>query len=169
MNNRDLALVMVQPLKNLYKNLLRQVFFRCASRKSAPNDANRLWIQIPNQRRRGFPVLPADSGKTINNIEMRMAHRPILDKHFERRQIVGMKTFTVRELDRVPNAVLDASDRDGAAKIRRRNGRTYTIRPDAGPDRITALPDFRARLARLFPKQIPAAQSRLVDKLLAGE
>ena len=80
-----------------------------------------------------------------------------------------MKTFTVRELDRVPNTVLDASDRDGAAKIRRRNGRTYTIRPDAGPDRVTAVPDFRARLAKLFPKQIPAAQSRLVDKLLAGE
>jgi len=80
-----------------------------------------------------------------------------------------MKTFTVRELDRVPNAVLDASERDGAAKVRRRDGRTYTIRPDAGPDRITALPDFRARLRKLFPKQIPAAQSRLVDKLLAGE
>src|SRR5205823_1838988 len=52
----------------------------------------------------------------------------------------AMKTFTVRELDRVPNAVLDASDRDGAAKIRRRDGRTYTLRPDAGPSRITALP-----------------------------
>ena len=80
-----------------------------------------------------------------------------------------MKTFTVRELDRVPNVVLDASDRDGAAKVRRRNGRTYTIRPDAGPDRITGLPDFRARLAKTFPKQIPSSQSRLVDKLLAGE
>jgi hypothetical protein len=80
-----------------------------------------------------------------------------------------MKTLTVRELDRVLNAVLDASDRDGAAKIRRRNGRSYTIRPDAGPGRNTALPDFRARLAKLFPKQIPSAQSRLVDKLLAGE
>ncbi len=80
-----------------------------------------------------------------------------------------MKTFTVRELDRIPNAVLDASDRDGAAKIRRRNGRTYTIRPDAGPDRITAVPDFRARLGKLFVRQIPSAQSRHVDKLLAGE
>ena len=80
-----------------------------------------------------------------------------------------MKTFTVRELDRVPNVVLDASDRDGAAKVRRRNGRTYTIRPDAGGDRITAVPDFRRRLAKLFPKSIPAAQRRLVDKLLASE
>ncbi len=80
-----------------------------------------------------------------------------------------MKTFTVRELDRQPKVVLDACDRDGAVQIRRRNGRTYTIRPDAGPDRITSIPDFRARVAKIFPRPIPAAQSRLVDKLLAGE
>ena len=80
-----------------------------------------------------------------------------------------MKTFTVRELDRVPNAVLDASDRDGGARIRRRNGRTYTIRPDAGPERITAVPDFRARLTKLFPKPLSRAQTRMADKLIAGE
>ena len=80
-----------------------------------------------------------------------------------------MKTYTVRELDRVPNAVLDASDRDGAAKIRRRDGRLYTIRPDAGPDRITAVPDFRARLAKLFPKPLSRAQTRMADQLIAGE
>ena len=84
-------------------------------------------------------------------------------------KLSAMKTFTVRELDRVPNKVLDASDRDGAAKIRRRNGRTYTIRPDEGADRIKTVPNLRARLAKLFPKEIPAAQSRMVDKLLAGE
>ena len=81
----------------------------------------------------------------------------------------AMKTFTVRELDREPAAVLDACDREGAVRIRRRNGRTYTIRPEAGPDRITSVPDIRARLAKIFPKPIPAAQSRLVDRLLAGE
>ncbi|HVR35122.1 MAG TPA: hypothetical protein VMS21_04655 [Methylomirabilota bacterium] len=81
----------------------------------------------------------------------------------------AMKTFTVRELDREPAAVLDACDREGAVRIRRRNGRMYTIRPDAGPDRITELPDFRGRTAKIFSKRIPAAQSRLVDKLLAGE
>jgi hypothetical protein len=80
-----------------------------------------------------------------------------------------MKTFTVRELDREPAAVLDACDREGAVRIRRRNGRTYTLRPEAGPGRITALPDFRARTLKIFPKPIPAAQSRLADKLLAGE
>jgi len=80
-----------------------------------------------------------------------------------------MKTFTVRELDREPAAVLDACDREGAVQIRRRNGRTYTLRPEAGPDRITALPDFRARIRKIFPKPILATQSRLADKLLAGE
>ncbi|MDB6040843.1 MAG: hypothetical protein JWM99_4684 [Verrucomicrobiales bacterium] len=80
-----------------------------------------------------------------------------------------MKTFTVRDLDREPGTVLDECDREGAVKIRRRDGRTYTVRADAGPDRITAIPDFRARLAKLFPKAIPVAQSRLVDKLIAGE
>ncbi len=80
-----------------------------------------------------------------------------------------MKTFTVRELDREPAAVLNACDREGAVRIRRRNGRTYTLHPDMGPDRMTAVPDIRARLAKIFPKPIPAAQSRLVDSLLAGE
>ena len=80
-----------------------------------------------------------------------------------------MKSFTVRELDREPAAVLDTCDREGAVRIRRRNGRTYTIRPDAGPDRIAKVPDIRSRLAAMFPRPIPAAQTRLVDKLLAGE
>jgi hypothetical protein len=80
-----------------------------------------------------------------------------------------VKTFTIRDLDREPGAVLDNCDREGAVKIRRRNGRTYTLRADAGPERMTSVPDIRARLAKLFPKPIPAAQSRLVDKLIAGE
>jgi hypothetical protein len=81
----------------------------------------------------------------------------------------AMKTFTVRELDREPAVVLDACDREGAARIRRRNGRTYTIRPDAGPDRITALPDFRARIAKLFSKALTREETYRADKLLAGE
>ena len=80
-----------------------------------------------------------------------------------------MKTFTVRELDREPAAVLDACDREGAVRIRRRGGQTYTLRPDAGPDRITALPDFRSRIASLFPKALAPEQTRSADKLLAGE
>jgi hypothetical protein len=80
-----------------------------------------------------------------------------------------MKSFTVRDLDREPGVVLDECDREGAVQIRRRNGRTYTIRADAGPERMTNVPDFRARLEKIFPQVIPASQSRLVDKLIAGE
>ncbi|HEX4998571.1 MAG TPA: hypothetical protein VFY29_10100 [Terriglobia bacterium] len=81
-----------------------------------------------------------------------------------------MKTFTVRDLDREPAAVLDAADRDGAVRVKRRDGRTYSIRPvGSGSDRITALPDFAARRKAIFPKRIPAAQVRRVDKLIAGE
>jgi hypothetical protein len=80
-----------------------------------------------------------------------------------------VKTFTVRDLDREPSNVLDECDREGSVKIHRRDGRTYTIRADAGPERMTSVPDFRARLAKIFPKEIPASQSRLVDKLIAGE
>jgi hypothetical protein len=69
----------------------------------------------------------------------------------------AMKTFTVRELDREPAAVLDACDREGAVRIRRRNGRTYTLRPEASPARITALPDFHARTMKLPPKPIPVS------------
>jgi hypothetical protein len=81
----------------------------------------------------------------------------------------AMKTFTVRELDREPAVVLEACDREGAVKIRRRNGRTYTMRPDTGPDRITALPDFKARTSKIFPKALTREQTRRADKLLAGE
>ncbi len=80
-----------------------------------------------------------------------------------------MKTFTVRELGRGPGAVLDICDREGAVRIRRRGGRTYTIRADAGPDRITALPDFRARIDRIFPRALKAEQTRRADERLAGE
>jgi len=80
-----------------------------------------------------------------------------------------MKTFTVRELDRQPAAVLDTCDREGVCGIRRRDGRTYTIRPDHGPDRITAVPDFGARVRKIFRRSISSEQTRRVDKLLAGE
>ena len=66
------------------------------------------------------------------------------------------KSFNVRGLDREPAAVLDACDREGAVRIRRRNGRTFTLRPEVGPDRITALPGFRARMMRILAKQIAA-------------
>lgn len=81
-----------------------------------------------------------------------------------------MRTFTVRDLDREPSAVLDRVDRDGAVLIKRRNGRTYSIRPEGELSaKITSLPDFAGRRKAIFNKPIPAAQTRRVDKLIAGE
>ena len=80
-----------------------------------------------------------------------------------------MKIFTVRQLDREPAVVLDAADKDGSVRIKRRDGRLYSLQPVVAPRRITSLPDFRARLKRIFPKPIPASQVAVVDRLIAGE
>ncbi len=80
-----------------------------------------------------------------------------------------MKTFTVRQLDREPAAVLDAADREGVVRIKRRDGRSYSVKPEARPLRITALPDFRARIKKNFPRPISKSQAALFDRLLAGE
>jgi hypothetical protein len=81
-----------------------------------------------------------------------------------------MKTFTVRELDREPSAVLDVADRDGAVRIKRRDGRTYSIRPEGGASaKISSLPDLDGRRKAIFSKPIPAAHAGRVDRLIAGE
>ena len=81
-----------------------------------------------------------------------------------------VKIFTVRELDREPAAVLDAADKEGAVRIKRRDGRTYSLQPVVSESaKIKSLPDFAARRKAIFSKPIPASQFRLVDKLLAGE
>ncbi len=80
-----------------------------------------------------------------------------------------MKTFTVRELDRSPATVLDAAEADGAALVRRRDGRTYRVAPERRPDGIGEMPDFDARRRQLGIPKIPAAASRQVDRWLAGE
>jgi hypothetical protein len=80
-----------------------------------------------------------------------------------------MKTFTVRELDREPSAVLDAADKEGIVHVRRRDGRVYSVQPEASVRKPIALPDFRARVKKIFPRQIPAKQVAMVDKLIRGE
>ena len=80
-----------------------------------------------------------------------------------------MKIFTVRQLDREPATVLDACDREGMVQIRRRDGRVYSIQSAAHTARVTELPDFRARIKKIFPRQIPARQVAMVDKLIRGE
>jgi hypothetical protein len=80
-----------------------------------------------------------------------------------------MKTFTVRQLDREPAVVLDAADRDGAVLVKRRDGRVYSVQPEARSQRMTRLPDFRARIMMIFSQPIPAVQVARVDRLIAGE
>lgn len=107
----------------------------------------------------GVPVAPGDSGDVS-----RLASTPNAD------MMSDMKTFTVRELDRAPAVVLDACDRDGEARIRRRDGRIYRLMPAAGPKRaMTRLPDFAARRAKVFKKALTAAQARQADEAIRGE
>ncbi len=80
-----------------------------------------------------------------------------------------MKTFTVRELDRQPGVVLDACDRDGLVRIRRRDGRTYRLEPEQRPKLLASFPDFATRRRRIFPKPLTRPQAALLDKLMAGE
>jgi len=81
-----------------------------------------------------------------------------------------MKTFTIRDLDREPSTVLDAADRDGAARVKRRDGRTYSVRPEGNASaKMLSLPDFAKRRKAIFAKPISARQVRRVDKLIAGE
>ena len=69
-----------------------------------------------------------------------------------------MKDFTVRDLDRKPGSVLDACDRDGAVRIHRRNGQSYTIRPAQGRIRPAEvrrwLEQHRRWMRRTFPTPV---------------
>jgi hypothetical protein len=81
-----------------------------------------------------------------------------------------MKTFTVRDLDRSPSTVLEASRTDGRARIRERGGRAYIITPEVGEDKpITGLPDFQKRRRLLFSGVLPVSTAQQLDKALAGE
>jgi hypothetical protein len=85
-----------------------------------------------------------------------------------------MKTFTVRDLDRKPGEVLDACEREGAVQIRRRDGRTFTIRPsNPSPPKMSFgewLDEINRRRRRLFPKPaLTRKQAEEFDKWLANE
>ena len=80
-----------------------------------------------------------------------------------------LRTVTIRELDREPDVVLDPGDREGRVRVRRGNGRTDLVRPENGPERMTTVPGVGARLAKVVPKPLTRAQTRLTDKLIAGE
>ena len=81
-----------------------------------------------------------------------------------------MKTFTVRDLDREPSTVLEACDRDGEARIRRRDGRVYRLTPEREPERtITHVPDFLRRAKKIFPKMLTESQVKMVDEAIRGD
>jgi hypothetical protein len=81
-----------------------------------------------------------------------------------------MRTFTVRDLDRSPSTVLEASKADGRARVRERGGQTYLIIPERRFDKpITALPDFQKRRRLLFRGVMPAPTVQQLDKAIAGE
>ena len=80
-----------------------------------------------------------------------------------------MKTFTVRDLDRQPGAVLDACEKEGAVLIRRRDGRAYKVSPHIATGKRIALPDFRARMKATGIKPASFKQAKQLDKMIAGE
>lgn len=87
-----------------------------------------------------------------------------------------MKTFTIRDLDREPAKVLAAADHDGVARVRSRDGRTYSLRPEnAPPASETGWAAYarsrQAGLKKLFPDGpvMTADQARTFDRLLADD
>lgn len=81
-----------------------------------------------------------------------------------------MKIFTVRQLDRETAKVMEACDTYGAVKIKRRDGRSYTLEVDERKIPAMNLPDFAGRRRKIFGnKVIGKKQAALADKLLTGE
>jgi len=81
-----------------------------------------------------------------------------------------MKTFTVRDLDRRPNQVLEACDSFGEARIRCRDGRSYVIKTEEKEGlSISALPDFAARRRELFGISASRSFAKKFDQALASE
>lgn len=108
-------------------------------------------------------------GRAPAGAQTRCPSRP-LDTPVNADIVSDMKTFTVRELDRSPGEVLEASRLDGKARIRARGGQTYIIMPEPAPPRhITSLPNFAARRAALLAKPLSPEFARKFDRALAGE
>ncbi len=80
-----------------------------------------------------------------------------------------MKTFTVRQLDRETARVMEACDTYGAVKIKRRDGRIYTLEAEDKKEFKFNPPDIMARLKTYCPRKVGKKQAAFVDKLLAGE
>lgn len=81
-----------------------------------------------------------------------------------------MKTFTVRQLDRETSKVMEACDTYGAVRIKRRDGRTYTLQAEQKKEFVFNPPDIMARLKKQFgAMKISRKQAAFADKLIRGE
>ena len=86
-----------------------------------------------------------------------------------------MKTFTVRDLDRQPAAVLEVCDLKGSVRIRRRNGRSYTLHADLPTlkplKRKAWFAQHEEWLRRTFPKPVAVTVDQVedFDKLIASD
>jgi hypothetical protein len=84
-----------------------------------------------------------------------------------------MKTFTARELDRETTRVLDACDAEGAVRIRRRNGRAYTLQPELPKRNGVAWTDWweerQKWIKQICPEPLTRKQARAVDRMIRGE
>jgi hypothetical protein len=81
-----------------------------------------------------------------------------------------MKTFTIRQIVRKPSAVFEACDREGKVRIQHRDGRAYMLHSEISKTAyIKSVPDFPARIAKIFPKKLSAKQTEVFDRWLAGE
>lgn len=84
-----------------------------------------------------------------------------------------MKTFTVRQLDRETARVMEACDTYGEVKIRRRDGRTYTIKADQKTNSNFRdwLEDTRRRTKEIFGDVRPMTKKEMREfqKLLRSD
>ncbi len=126
--------------------------------------------QMLQQRRRQTLTPGSEARAWLPGNRRVIAEVAILDTDMNADMMSDMKVFTVRDLDRHPAEVLAACDAHGQARIRRRDGRTYLLKPDTPAQNDMAdLPDFAGRRARLFPAPLPAALARKLDRAIAGE
>ncbi len=84
-----------------------------------------------------------------------------------------MKTFTVRELDRQTAKVLNTCDRQGEVRIRRRDGRTYTLKTDANGSFSMSdwIQERRRKVKELFANVPPLTKQELreFDQLIRSD
>ena len=86
-------------------------------------------------------------------------------------------TFTLRDLNRQPTKVIEACDAAGVVHIRTRDGRCYTLKPDAAPPAPSApgtgiverrrLLQIRLRAAGFVPPS--EAEVERINRIIAGE